>query len=73
MGEVIAVGDGKVEREGKIPVEAQPGDIVYLMFAYSKPMGVELAGEKYVLCTSSNLIGKKIEKSVVDRNIINLN
>lgn len=73
LGEVIAVGDGKTEREGRIPMEVQPGDIVYLMFAYSKPMSVEIDGHRYIICTSSNLIGKKMDKAIIDRNIVSLN
>lgn len=59
VGTVIAVGPGKIELGGRIPLDVAVGDIVYLKFAYSPPLGMEIDGKKYILCTSGNLVGKK--------------
>lgn len=56
-GRIIKVGPGRVTEEGKlIRPDVQPGDIVYLYFAYGQPVGIVLEGVKYVIARSRDIV-----------------
>jgi len=58
-GEVIAVGEGKVNPEGKlIPIEnVKVGDVVY--FTKYSPEEIEVDNEKYLLVRADSILAKE--------------
>ena len=56
-GRVIATGPGYRADNGElIPTDVKAGDIVYMAFAYQKPLVIKLNGKKYGVARSRDLI-----------------
>ena len=55
VGDVIAVGPGTWERDGRRPVSVKPGDRVYWMRHMGQP--VEVDGEELLLLPEDVLVG----------------
>jgi len=58
-GEVVAVGEGKVNPEGKLmPIEnVKEGDVVY--FTKYAPEEIEVDNEKYLLVRADSILAKE--------------
>ena len=55
-GEVVAVGPGRRNDEGKrIPVEVKPGDTVFFKKPWDKPL--EIDGVEYYVLSESDILG----------------
>ena len=56
-GRVVATGPGYRTDSGElIPTDVKAGDIVYMAFAYQKPLVIKLDGKKYGVARSRDLI-----------------
>ena len=56
QGEVIAVGKGKVEKDGKvIPLDVKPGDTV--LFGKYSGQEIKLDGEEYLIMREEEILG----------------
>lgn len=57
-GKVVKVGPGRMTEEGAfIEPTVHPGDVVYLHFAYSKPISFTVGGKDYMIARCRDLIG----------------
>jgi len=57
-GKVLKVGPGHTTEEGVvIPPNVQAGEVVYLFFAYHKPVEITLQGKKFLVARCRDLIG----------------